>query len=460
MKQGAKKGARFTLALWAAKTSAAFLHALGRNGNHLPGLIALKICPDFLKKVPKPEKIIGVTGTNGKTTCCNLLDDILPDCGICPLNNRAGGNVAGGVATSLASGTSWTGKARFPLAVLEMDERSAERLFPYVQPDILLVTNLFRDSYERNAHAEYIFDLLDANIPAKTKLILNADDLISSRLCPQNERVTFGIAQMEEDWLTPQNIVRDISACPVCDTPLCFDFVRYNHIGRAHCPKCGFASQTPDYEITGVSHRTFCVRTPAGEEHYPKIGDNVTDWYNTLAAVTVLREMGFSQKAVSDSLSRHHILTARYEKTDVGSRSVIMQISKGQNPVGTSRALDFVRRYPGRKAVVLLSEDIACIGKTSENTAWIYDADFEFLLGDDITQIVIPYAHSRAADLKLRLLLAGVEEKKITVVPNETAAADAVNLAKADTVFVLFHIHTFAKAKTVKERLLQRMQNN
>jgi UDP-N-acetylmuramyl pentapeptide synthase len=65
--------ARFLIALWAAKVSRLLLKILGRNATLFPGKIAVKLYPAFLKYVSKPERIIAVTGTNGKTTVCNLL---------------------------------------------------------------------------------------------------------------------------------------------------------------------------------------------------------------------------------------------------------------------------------------------------------------------------------------------------------------------------------------------------
>ena len=40
---------RFHVALAAAKLSKGLIQLLGRNGTHTPGVIALKICPDFLE---------------------------------------------------------------------------------------------------------------------------------------------------------------------------------------------------------------------------------------------------------------------------------------------------------------------------------------------------------------------------------------------------------------------------
>ena len=63
---------RLKLALLAAKFTAFMLKVFGRllhfNGTFFPGKVALKICPDFLKRVAKPKTVIAVTGTDGKTS--------------------------------------------------------------------------------------------------------------------------------------------------------------------------------------------------------------------------------------------------------------------------------------------------------------------------------------------------------------------------------------------------------
>ncbi|MBQ9414893.1 MAG: DUF1727 domain-containing protein, partial [Clostridia bacterium] len=449
-----KKGVRFFAALWAAKLAAAGLRLFRRNATHLPGVIALKLCPDFLRRVDKPETVIAVTGTNGKTTVCNLLDDILTDQGEEPLNNRFGGNVRGGVVTTFLSACTLGGKIRQKVAVLEVDERSAMHIFPFVQPDMLLVTNLFRDSFKRNAHSEFIADILNANIPKTTKLIVNADDLISSHLAPGNPRTSFGIAHREGDWQAPQNIVCDMIACPHCGKRLVYDFVRYNHIGRAHCPKCGFGSLPVDYEITGIDakQRRLTVREPGGDAVYRMLGDNITDWYNTLAAVTVLRELGIPSDAIEHSLQQHGIVRSRYEETTVGDKTVILNLAKGQNPIACSRTFDFIRRAEGRKAVILLVEDFFDAKHSTENIAWLYDTDFEFLSEADVRQVIV--AGVRAADFRVRLLLAGVPDDRIVTMREEALTADAVALPDVDKIFVLFDVYTVHFAQDVQARLL------
>ena len=59
---------RYYFALWAAKLSVVALKITRHNGTNFPGVVALRLCPDFLEYIKKPDRIIGVTGTNGKTT--------------------------------------------------------------------------------------------------------------------------------------------------------------------------------------------------------------------------------------------------------------------------------------------------------------------------------------------------------------------------------------------------------
>ena len=171
-----KRNLRFYFALMFARGTALVLKLIGRKGTSMPGSWAIILCPDFIGHMPKPEKIIGITGTNGKTTVANMIEDVLEDNGIDFICNRSGTNVHTGIASTLIANSRFFGKPKHKLAVFEMDERSAPNFFPYMQPDILLCTNIFRDSYKRNAHAEFILDVLNREIPKGTRLVLNADE--------------------------------------------------------------------------------------------------------------------------------------------------------------------------------------------------------------------------------------------------------------------------------------------
>ena len=211
-----KKTIRFYATMALAKCMIVGMRLLGKNATNLPGEVALILCPTFLGQLDKPETIIGVTGTNGKTTVTNMIVDVLEKNGYIFASNRMGGNVDTGITTALIKESTLSGKARKKLAVLEIDERSANRIYPYLTPTYLVCTNLFRDSAKRNAHPEFISQVLNTYIPAQTKMILNGDDLISGRLAPDNERVYFGIEPQPDEVPITDNIINDMDGVRFC----------------------------------------------------------------------------------------------------------------------------------------------------------------------------------------------------------------------------------------------------
>lgn len=169
------KPIRYTFAFVVSRLTIIALRILGRNGTHFPGAVAMRLCPDFIKHLPQPKKLIAITGTNRRTTVTNLVSDVLKNAGYTLSNNAMGSNIRGIIVTAILA-VLFGNKSIVDVVVLEVDERISPRIYPYLKPDILIVTNLFRDSYRRNAHVEFIQMILEQAIPSHTQLIVNADD--------------------------------------------------------------------------------------------------------------------------------------------------------------------------------------------------------------------------------------------------------------------------------------------
>jgi UDP-N-acetylmuramyl tripeptide synthase len=458
MKKSKKKTLRFYLTLAGSKVLIRILHLLGKNATHVPGRKAINICPDFLDQIDKPEYIIAITGTNGKTTVSNLIADVMQDNGYDIVDNRFGGNIDSGIASSFIKNSTMGGHMKKKYAVLEIDERMTTKIFPYVQPDILICTNLFRDSYRRNAHTEFISGILNQTIPAKSKLVLNGEDLISNHLAEKNDRVYFGIECQDTKTTSTNNIINDMISCPKCGTKLNYEYVRYNHIGRAFCPNCDFGSPEMNYAVTDIDYenRQLTIRTPKNVFKIKLLGDNITDAYNTVTAVAALMEFGLSAEAICKSFEKMKIAETRFNCVESNGKKIVMNVAKGQNPIACSRICDFVRHGPGKKAAILIIDDYFDRQKSSENIAWFFDTDMEFLNDPSIKQLVI--GGRRCHDMHLRLLMAGVPEEKIVCRDQETDTADCVNLESIDSIYILHDIYTTEFAKTITKRLCERLE--
>lgn len=450
-----KKNIRFYIALWGAKSSVVFLKILKRRATNFPGKFALKICPDFIGRIDKPKTVIGVTGTNGKTTVCNIIEDVLKENGYDFIDNKYGSNINSGIATALISGASLRGKSKKQIAVLEIDERSSPRVFPYLTPTYLICTNLFRDSLMRNAHTEFISDILTKYIPKQTKLILNSDDLISSHIAPESDRVYFSIAQLESDTKKCNNIVRDIVVCPKCNTKLEYEYVRYNHIGKAHCPQCDFGTEKADYIINkiDVEKGKINVVNKNKEEEYNIRNTNIINIYNILAVITLLKEFGLTSAQIDKGLSKLKIVETRYkeEETENKKIKIITHLAKGMNPIACSRAFEFAKNVEGNKVAIVIVDDLHEAAKGSENIAWQYDTDYEFLNDESIKQVII--AGPRYLDGYVRMRMADVPEEKIVYTRDEIEATSKANLDGIDKVIILHDLYSIEETEKIKNKI-------
>ena len=443
---------RYFIALWAAKAVFVLLRLLKRNATMYPGYIALKICPDYLARTKKSPNVLCVTGTNGKTTTTNMVADILSQSGMKVVSNRYGSNINTGVATALTHSVSVFGKPKIDALVLEVDERFSRLILPFIKPDYLVVTNLFRDSIKRNAHPEYIFSILDTYVPETTKLILNADCLQSSQLLKNNERVYFGIDRLDTDVTECVNLINDFSICPVCNEKLKFNYLRYHHIGNAYCPKCGFKSYEANYRLTDIDYdnKTITIEQNGAASVYPMVNRALYNIYNELAAISLMSEFGVDLEKVKEYMRKISVTQTRYKEDKAGKTEIIRTMAKGQNSVSCSRTLDFVGHENGARTVFIMIDDLFERHDSSEFVGWIYDADFEFLNTPDIRQIVL--AGPRCFDYKLRLLIAGVPEDRILCEEDEFKAVDIMD-KDIDKLYLLHDTSTYDLACKVEEKI-------
>ena len=399
----------------------------------------------------------GPSGT-GKTTVANMLNDVLTAEGKTVLSNRAGSNITSGVSTAFIRNCDMLGRVKnCDMAVLEIDERSAPKIYPYVRPNYILITNLFRDSIMRNAHPGYIAGILSRNLPKESKLILNADDLISCGVAEGNERCYFGIGRMPGDVTDCVNLLNDMRICPKCAGKLRYEYRRYHHIGRAVCQDCGFHSPDSDYLATNVDipGGTMTIREDGKEYPYTLICDSVFNVYNMVTVIAVLRQLGYAHDEIARVLSQSAITESRHNVEQAGNVTLVREMAKDKNALACSRNFDYIRSKPGKKELLLMMNCLGVAKSWSENPSWMYDTDFEFLNSDDVTCLVC--AGPRAYDYQLRLLLAGIPRQKIRLAEDEFAALELLPLTPGDDVYLLYGVDGTPLAFRVREKLKEKL---
>jgi lipid II isoglutaminyl synthase (glutamine-hydrolysing) len=450
---------RVLLTIWVAKLAGVAIRLLGRAGTHLPGKIARRLYPGIIGAVRHPARVVVVTGTNGKTTASNLLAEALMQQGLRVASNRTGSNLVEGIATALIGAVTWRGVPKADIAVLEMDERSARLVLPGLTPDALVCTNLTRDSIKRNAHPDYIAWILSSALSPSTSLVLNADDLITAALgSDANPRVFFGVDRLLTDSVTPTGTAVDAAICPVCDHTLEWDYWRYNHIGRAHCPSCGFHSPDAQYLASAIDTTagTVSISFDGDARSVRLVNDNIVNVYNEVAVAAALDVLGIDRENIVTAFNSLEPPETRFASETIGDVTLVRLLTKGLVGVACSRAFEYVHSFPGRKALLLSIDEATERVTEVENTAWTYDADYEYLADDSIGQIYV--GGVRRHDQALRLAIAGVDPKRIFTVESETAGAELISLDDIDAVFNLHSVHNaLSTGNPVQAKLRSRL---
>src|SRR6185312_16831891 len=153
---GPRPGRRLMPALLDAKLAVArgagALSRLGGTGaTSLPGRVLMRLASDAIRTLGArlPDGSALVSATNGKTTTAAMAAEILRSHGLTLVHNRAGANMAGGVATTLLGAARAGGGIDGRIGLFEVDEGWLAQLAGELHPRAIVLGNLFRDQLDR-----------------------------------------------------------------------------------------------------------------------------------------------------------------------------------------------------------------------------------------------------------------------------------------------------------------------
>lgn len=412
---------RLFLALVLCKLTRFILRVMGRGGTALPGKIALAVCPDMLRLLSRQVEVVIVTGTNGKTTTCRMLELMLKDSGREVFANRSGSNLARGIGADFAANADLLGRPRRKFAVIECDEAAFRAVCGEIQPRAVVVTNVFRDQLDRYGEVTHTLECIRAGLShaPEARVCLNADcSLTASLAADAPDRVRFYGMNTE---LGGQTEISDAPRCLYCGAAYEYDYHTFAHLGGFRCPKCGYSRPDPAVAVLSIDERDAdgCIATLSvdGREYSADLrlpGDY--NLYNAAAAVAAATTLGLSPASAIGSLAHMESGFGRMESFTNGDASIRMILVK--NPAGCDRAIDYLASLePGFTAVFCLNDELA----DGTDVSWIWDAGFERLF-DAKLDLRLIVSGTRAEDMRLRLKYAGAEVDNISLCPPDKLA--------------------------------------
>lgn len=436
---------RFILSLWVCKILIFLGKLTGKKGSSTPGKFALKICPDMLRILSKKVifQTVCVLGTNGKTTTNNMIDMIIKYSGYKTVCNTVGANMLEGVATAFANSANILGSLNADYAVIEIDEASAKIVFNHISPDIIVITNLFRDQLDRYGEIDITIEHLTKAIKMapNAKLLLNADDPLCYYFSTfnKNEYITYGIS---EKVLEQLNETKEARFCQCCGNELSYTYYHYSQLGDYICSKCGFHRDSPNFSANNVICENKISFTLNEKINIASNTYGFYNIYNMLAAIAVLDCLNIKIDHYSKAFLGYKPQIARMEEFNF-NKPVILNLSK--NPAGFNQAISTIANDKRKKSVVIAINDNAQDGY---DVSWLYDVDFERLIDCDNYAV----CGKRCYDMALRLFYANVcDNPKI----GQDPIPFAMDFLKSDSeviyVLVNYTVIFDAQTKLLKE---------
>ena len=412
-------GLRAFLAIALCKLLRLLSRVLHRGGTAMPGEYALKVCPNLLAILAKDVTSVAVTGTNGKTTSSRMIEEALAEQGESYFANRSGANLITGITTEFVMNCTLGGKMKKHLAVIECDEAAARKVFGQLKPKVIVVTNLFRDQLDRYGEVTHTLENIREgirNVP-EAVLCLNADCSLTASLAEDlpNPVVWFGINEGAAPSAAKPEI-SDATHCLRCKTEYEYSYITYGHLGGYRCPNCGRARHAADYAVTrvaelGMSHSVIRLSF-RGEEREIRVNlPALYNIYNAAGAAAALCTAGYPIDRVAAAMQSFQCGFGRMEQFDqLGKAGAKMMLVK--NPAGCSQVVEFLSSIKEDFALVVCLNDRGADGR---DVSWIWDADFDRIpeFGERLKAVAV--SGDRAADMRVRLKYAGVDDRLITV---------------------------------------------
>ena len=415
--------ARAIISIAVCKFLRRILRIMGHGGTNLPGKAALRICPNILTLTASGIRTIIVSGTNGKTTTCRLIEQGLKTSGISLFSNRSGANLLAGIITEYASNAKWNGVPKKTTAVIECDEAALKLVLDYISPEVIVLTNVFRDQLDRNGEMETLIQKINGFCKNfEGNLILNGDDPNTARLGRANEKNKNVKYFHAKPYAFATDTIFEASEgrfCPFCGEPLEYEYYQYSHIGKFSCKKCGFGDYEPYITAENIDLEK-SVFTADSHEYSPQL-NSIYNIYNMTAVAAAAKLYSIPEKITDNVISKYTINNGRMETFMLGDRKATLNLAK--NPVGANMTLRVMNEMQTEKELLFVLNDNIADGL---DVSWIWDINFSVF--DRVTRVVT--SGTRAHDIAVRIKCSGYPADNITVRPDLDEAV--AELAKTE----------------------------
>lgn len=433
---------KFKFALWIAKLAAYLIRLIAPGrGTDFPGMLAYKIDKNFMLGFSDidPEKVIFITGTNGKSTTTNLLYHTLTHAGKKVIANLSGSNMLNGAATVLITGSNMAGKIDADYILIEVDERSFPYIIRHLNGRNIVITNIMQDQVHRNGDPDFIYQLLRRNMPEGMRMFLNNDEPRSKSYEDLAKEVRyFGVARNSLSY-NKEGDYEVTLPCPYCSAPIKFEYMNSTNEGEFYCTHCNFSSSATNTVIVENADFTNNTFEVGGVTHIMPY-DTPIMLYNYAAVSCVCNWAGVENEKISAALSSFVNIEGRDEIITYKGKDIHILRNKNGNPETVQMCVDAIAKDPGEKLIVIglciIPERRPKFVPHYTNTYYAYETNFK-PLRNSLGKILI-FSDYIALDQVNRLYYDGFTEDEVDFVDSEDPKTVLDTIIKYDYEKIYF----------------------
>lgn len=431
---------KFTLTLWIAKFVAFVVNIIDKKrGSNYAGKIAVKLMPNFVScfKDIDYDKVIFISGTNGKSTTTNLTYHVMKSAGKQAACNVEGANMMPGVATTLIKNSTLSGKFNKELLILEIDERS----FPLIRKQLpgrhMGLTNLQKDQVQRNGDPDFILRKFRGAVGSDMTLYLNNEEPRSSSLGDLAGAVRyFSVAENSRTYVSDDFYTVTLP-CPKCGHAIAYHNYNLANIGPFHCTKCSYGSaEVPAVQITAVDYENNTFTCDGRTWNVPY--NNPFYIYNFAMCIAICREFGLTDEQIQAGFSSFKNPASHEDVFTYKGKEIHYLRGKQENPEALQSELDIIAADKRTKAVFVGLYEITDFHPYYSGSFYFFDCDFKPIVESGVEHYMA-FSASVAGDIASRMILAGAPAEAVTVCDTDDMATIFEHLDKinTDVIYIL-----------------------
>lgn len=441
---------RFYIALWFGKIIGIIGNLIDKNrGSKYAGQKAMGIDPDLVSHFKGIDfnKVIFVSGTNGKSTTTNLLYHVLKSNNKNVIANLEGANMLTGLATILVKNSTLTGKVKADYIIMETDERYFAKIREQFPGKNLLLTNLQKDQAQRNGEPVFVMSKIMDGVKANPKLnmFLNNQEPRSKSFAEYGDSITlYGVNKHIKSFTKDESYAS--IPCPKCFHKIEFKHFNNEYIGPFKCVNCGFGSEDKaDYIIDSADFDNNDFTVNGIKFSLPYTPPYML--YNVAAVSAVAREVADIEiEDTVNSFDSFKNISGRFESLKYKDKTINYMRFKQENPETLQTFLNEVSADPQEKVLALGLDPIEDEIPFFIETFYAFDCDFSGIKNTNLEKI-IAFSNVVCYDTANRFIYEGIELEKIATINSDNVKdiMEAIDSTNSKTVYLGTKLYTFNK---------------